>query len=71
MGLDVFKWFRRHQESVRLEEDDVEALIRRYGNGAYCERRRRKRDVVMSEQVLKDEADKRARLDTAIRMLKF
>jgi len=56
---------------VRLEEDDVEALIRRYGNGAYCERRRRKRDVVMSEQVLKDEADKRARLDTAIRMLKF
>jgi hypothetical protein len=64
----VFKWFRRHQESARLEEDDVEALIRRYGNH---ESRRRKRDVVMSEQVLKDDAEKLARLDTAIRMLKF
>jgi hypothetical protein len=69
----VFKWFRRHQDSARLEEDDVdvEALIRRYGNGAYHESRRRKRDVVMSEQVLKDDAEKLARLDTAIRMLKF
>jgi hypothetical protein len=67
----VFKWFRRHQESARLEKDDVEALIRRYDNGAYHESRRRKRDVVMSEQVLKDDAEKLARLDTAIRMLKF
>ena len=59
----MFKWFRRHV--------DVEALIRRYGNDAYHESRRRKRDVVVSEQVLKDDAEKLARLDIAIRMLKF
>jgi hypothetical protein len=73
--LDVFKWFRRRRESAPLEEDGGEALIRRYGNGAHRERRRRRRDVkrdlVMSEQVLNDEADKSARLDTAIRMLGF
>ena len=92
--MDVFKWFRGRWEAARLEQDDVEALVGRYGDCAYCEACRRGRDAGMSEmtsyhgstserwgmvallladriEALKDEADKRSRLDTAIRMIDF
>jgi hypothetical protein len=94
LGLDMFKWFRRRREAARLEQSDLEALIRRYGDGAYHEACRPERDVGMSEKTdyhgsppdhwgmvapllagriedVEDEADKHARLDTAIRMLDF
>jgi hypothetical protein len=77
-GLDVFKWFRLHKESARLEEDEVEALIRRYGV-AYYEACRVEHDywdmvallLAGRIKVLKDEAEKRSRLDIAIRMVTF
>ena len=77
-GLDVFKWFQRRRESARLEEDEVEALIRRYGV-AYHEACRLEHgywDMVVlllagRIKVLKDEADKRSRLDIAIRTVTF
>jgi hypothetical protein len=77
-GLDVLKWFQRRRESARLEEDEVEALIRRYGV-AYHEACRLEHgywDMVVlllagRIKVLKDEADKRSRLDMAVRMVNF
>jgi hypothetical protein len=77
-GLDVFKWFRRHRDSARLEEDEVQALIRRYGV-AYYEACRLEHDywdmvallLAGRLKVLKDEAEKRSRLDIAIRMVTF
>ena len=77
-GLHVLKWFRRRRESARLEEDEVEALIRRYGV-AYYEASRLEHDywgmvallLAGRIKVLKDEADKRSRLDIAIRMVTF
>ena len=77
-GLDVFKWFRRRRESARFEEDEVEALIRRYGV-AYYEACRLEHDywdmvallLAGRIKVLKDEADKRSRLDIAVRMVTF
>jgi hypothetical protein len=77
-GLDVFKWFRRRRESARLEEDEVETLIRRYGV-AYYEACRLEYDywdmvallLAGRIKVLKEEADKRSRLDIATRMVTF
>ena len=77
-GLDVFKWLQRRRESARLEEDEVEALIRRYGV-AYYEACRPEHDywgmvallLAGRIKVLKDEADKRSRLDMAVRMVNF
>jgi hypothetical protein len=74
----VFKWFRRRRESARLEEDEVEALFRRYGV-AYYEACRPEHDywdmvallLAGRIKVLKDEADKRSRLDIAIQMVTF
>jgi len=74
--LDVFKWFRRRRESEPLEEGEVEALIRRYGV-AYYEACRLEHDywdmvallLAGRIKVLKDEADKRSRLDIAVRMV--
>jgi hypothetical protein len=74
----VFKWFRRRRESARLEEDEVAVLIRRYGV-AYYEACRLEHDywdmvallLAGRLKVLKDEAEKRSRLDIAIRMVTF
>jgi hypothetical protein len=77
-GLDVLKWFRRRRETARLEEDEVAALIRRYGV-AYYEACRLEHDywdmvallLAGRIKVLKDEADKRSRLKVAIRMVTY
>ena len=74
----MFKWLRRRRESERLEDDEVEALIRRYGV-AYYEACRLEHDywgmvsllLAGRIKVLKDEADKRSRLDMAVRMVNF
>ncbi|MFZ0207574.1 MAG: hypothetical protein WAL59_15985 [Roseiarcus sp.] len=74
----MFKWFRRRRESARLEENEVEALIRRYGV-AYYEACRLEHDywdmvallLAGRFKVLKDEAEKRSGLDIAIRMVTF
>ena len=92
--MDVFKWFRGLWEAARRQEDDVEALIGRYGADACREACRRERDACMAEttsyhgstsehwgmvallladriEALENEADKRSRLDAAIRTIGF